>query len=200
MLRLNRKALGDFPPDGFRQGLERDRFRCADHPAPLDDFPRGKAEDGGEFVGRLVFGQRCDGVTTFLELADRAGQRVELAEVVEHCAADAVFGEGFQLAVAGGIEAVHGADEADGAGGDEVVEFDLRAAPMEFAGEQLHLGKMIEDELIAVSHGGIGRLCGHLLLGGAVQAVDALDPDLGDVLRGAVFGGVLAGVEFAGDV
>lgn len=198
--RLIRKASGDFPADGFRQGFEWDRFRCADHSAPLDDFPRGKPEDGGEFVGRRVFGRRCDGVTTLLELTDGAGKRVELAEIVEHCAADAVFGEGLQFAVAGGIEAVHGADEADGAGGDQVVEFDLRAAPMEFAGEQFHLGKMIEDKLIAVGHDRIGRLRGHLLLGGAVKAVDALDPDLGDVLRGAVLGGVLAGVEFAGDV
>lgn len=182
MLRLVRKALGDFPADGFRQGVEGDSLRCADHLAPLDDLSCGKAEEGGEFVGRWVFRQHWDGVATLLELADRAGKRVELAEIVEHCAANAVLGEGLQLEVAGGVEAVDGADEADGTGGDEVVEFDLRAAPMDFAGEQFHLGKMIDDELIAVCHGRIGRLRGHLLLGGAVQAVDALDADLGDVL------------------
>lgn len=200
MLRLVRKALGDFPADGFRQGFEGDGLRRADHLAPVDDLLCGKAEEGGEFVGRWIFGQRWDGVATLLELADRAGKRVELAEIVEHGSADAVLGEGPQLEVSGGVEAVDGADEADGAGGDEVVEFDLRAAPMEFAGEQFHLGKMIEDELVAVGHGRIGRLRGHLLLGGAVQAVDALDADLGNVLGGAVLGGVLAGVEFAGDV
>jgi len=71
---------------------------------------------------------------------------------------------------------------------------------MKSAGEQFHSAKMIEDELISVGHGRIGRLRGHLLLGRAIQAVDALDPDLGDGVRGAVLGGVVAGVEFAGDL
>lgn len=79
-----------------------------------------------------------------------------MAEIVEEGSVDAVLGEGLQLEIPGGIEAVHGLDQADGADGDEVVEFDLRTTPMESAGEQLHLGKMIEDDLIAIGHGGKG--------------------------------------------
>lgn len=70
---------------------------------------------------------------------------------------------------------------------------------MKSAGEQFHLRKMVEDDLISVGHHRTGRLRGHLLLNGAIQAVDALDLDLGVGLRGAVLGGVLADTEFAGD-
>jgi hypothetical protein len=51
---------------------------------------------------------------------------------------------------------------------------------MKSTGKQFHLGKVIEDYLVSVGHSRIGRLRGHLLLRRAVEAVDALDPDLGD--------------------
>ena len=71
---------------------------------------------------------------------------------------------------------------------------------MKSTGEQFHLGKMIETDLVSVVHSRIGRLRGHLLLRRTIQTVDALDPDLGDGLLDAVLGGVLAGIEFARDL
>lgn len=96
-------------------------------------------------------------VAPFLEATNLAREWVNLAEVVQHRAEDPVFGERPEFAPAPRIEAVDCLDQSNGAGGNEVVEFDLRATPVKPAGEQIHLLEMTEDEVIAGLHGGLPR-------------------------------------------
>ncbi len=75
-------------------------------------------------------------VATLLKLPGGARKRVHVTKFVEERALDAMFGESLQLKVARGIEAIHGTDQTDGSGGDEVVEFDLMwTTAMKPAGE-----------------------------------------------------------------
>ena len=54
-----------------------------------------------------------------------------------------VFSFRFRL----GVETVNGLDEADSAGGDEIVEFDFGTAPMQASREKLHLRDVRKDQI-----------------------------------------------------
>lgn len=97
-----------------------------------------------------------DGVTALLDLPDGAGERVEAAEEVEIHASNALFSDVFWAAIAGGIEAIHGANQADNSSGDQIVKFYIRQTTMESACQQFHLEKMTKDLMVAV--GVQGRL------------------------------------------
>jgi hypothetical protein len=57
-----------------------------------------------------------------------------VTQVVEHGPANSVFGQGLEFQIPLCVKAINGLDEADRAGGHEIIEFDLRAAPMQASG------------------------------------------------------------------
>lgn len=68
-----------------------------------------------------------------------------MSQVVEQGSIDPVLRECLQFQIPARVETVNGLDEADSAGGDEIVEFDLGAAPMQASREKLHLQEVRKD-------------------------------------------------------
>jgi len=72
-------------------------------------------------------------------------QRIDLPEVVEPRTTNPMFGDGLEKIAARLIVTVHGLDEADGSGLNQIVQFDLRTPPMKAARQEFILRQMIED-------------------------------------------------------
>jgi hypothetical protein len=135
---------------------------------------------------------RHHGIALFLKPPGIPRQRIDLAQVIQHRAANSVVGESPELQVARWIESVDSLDETNRAGRDQVVELDVRATPMQAPREEFDLWHVIENECFAMGFGHHGEILvreGGRLRGGplgrlgfrrAVQASDAVDPDLRD--------------------
>jgi hypothetical protein len=93
-----------------------------------------------------------DGIPIANEAPNRARQWIEFPEVVEHCTADTVFGESFQLDVPAAIIPVGGFDQADYARGNEIFKKHIGRTPaMETGRQQIYLRHVIEDGLFALA-------------------------------------------------
>ncbi len=76
---------------------------------------------------------------------------VHFAEAVQDGAANAELGVGFQLHVLAGIEFLHGVDQADNAGVNQIFERNMRGQPvMDAPGDIAHLRKVFEQQALAL--------------------------------------------------
>lgn len=75
-------------------------------------------------------------------------QWIEIPEVIEHCAADTVFGESLQFDVSAAVIPICSFDQTGNAGGNEIFEKDTgRTPPMQTSCKHLYLRHVIENGL-----------------------------------------------------
>ncbi len=72
-----------------------------------------------------------------------------MSQVVEQGSIDPVLGESLQFQIPARVETVNGLDEVNSPGGDEIIEFDLRTAPVQASREKLHLPHVRKDQIFA---------------------------------------------------
>jgi len=91
-------------------------------------------------------------------LTNGSWQRIELTEVIQHGATDAVFGNRFEFEITAGIEPVHGVDQSNSSNRDKVFEKHFwRASLTERLGDEFNLRQVTHDHLLAVEIGSSGN-------------------------------------------
>ena len=140
----------------FIQGVQTDDLRgsrCAFETAIPIQFKAQSLGQLGGFRGatQLPFNSSSLVLAMPDKLPYGPRQMIEAAQIVEHRPSDAVLGQSLKLAAALRSKSIHGLNQSDDAGRDQIVQLDLmRTSPMEAGGQEPNLRQVAEDDLFTV--------------------------------------------------